>query len=272
MWVMTVESQRNTLPSTLFQMSKAKTGGSVVILPDFWGSVLYAQPLVRELAAEASFYGVRLAPDMVDNRQNHTMISLSKRFAADIIEADLPQPVRVCGFSFAGLLAFETARCLARTPGRQDGLFILDSRIKHPNLIRWALSLLKNELKYYKNNWRRIIAGEPESLILHRYGQIRIDLTEYSEAYRTIVRQLYRAMASYRPRKWKGSAVLFRALEDDWDARTPDLEWSKLIMGKLEVVDVPGNHLGMLRNPENAAVLADQMRAYLSSNNKRDFL
>ena len=71
---------------------------------------------------------------------------------------------------------------------------------------------------------------------------------------------------------YPGDAILFRAtdLSDFPGVRIDrDLGWRRLIKGNLEIVDLPGNHLGILR-PPNVHIMAAAMRrnllAYLERN------
>ncbi|MEX1036419.1 MAG: hypothetical protein WDZ54_10715 [Sneathiella sp.] len=266
---MNMQQSRNTLPRTLLRMNGLETGGSIVFLPDFGGNVIYAQPIQKVLSKEFSCFGARLAPDMVESLDTLSLVEIAMRFAVDIHQSDIPRPVHISGFSFAGLLAFETARHLSTLEPATGELFILDTRIRSRRLItRFLHNPIQEFLyaaRYAFRNWRSLLPGSSDPLILHRYGQIRMDLGKHAEAHRTIIRQMYAKMAQYHPRPWTGSATLFRAEEVQWGNRLDDLGWGHLIDGPLTLVNVPGDHLSMLRTAENAAVLADKMRLQLET-------
>ena len=71
---------------------------------------------------------------------------------------------------------------------------------------------------------------------------------------------------TYRPRKFPGSIVIFRARENDWigHKRPDDLGWGRYANGKVNVYEVPGNHLGILKRP-NVQVLADALTRHLQA-------
>ena len=119
--------------------------------------------------------------------------------------------------------------------------------------------------RYTARNWRTLLPGTEDPLVLHRYGQIRMDLGNHAEAHRAIIRQLYAKMAEYTPLPWTGSATVFRAEDIQWGYRLDDLGWGRVIEGPVTLIDVPGDHLSMLRAAENAAVLADKMRLRLEA-------
>lgn len=260
---------RRTLPRTLMRMNSLDTGGSIVFLPDFGGNVIYAQPIQKVLSKEFSCFGTRLAPDMVEALDSLSLIEIAERFAVDIHQSDIPRPIHICGFSFAGFLAFEMARHLSTLEPETGELLILDTRMRPLSLFtRFLHNPIQESIysvRYFVRNWRSLLSGADDPLILHRFGQIRMDLGNHAEAHRTIIRQMYAKMAEYHPRPWSGSATIFRAEELPWGCFLDDLGWGRLIGGPLVLVNVPGNHLSMLRSAENAVVLADKMRLRLEA-------
>jgi amino acid adenylation domain-containing protein len=69
----------------------------------------------------------------------------------------------------------------------------------------------------------------------------------------------YYALQNYVPKPYKGRLVLFRAIEQDpFAVVTPDLDWGTLAKGGLQVFDIPGDHLSILRAP-NVQVLAEKL-------------
>ena len=264
-----MQNSRSSLPRTLMRMNSAETGGSIVFLPDFGGNVIYAQPIQKILSAGYSCFGARLAPDMVESLDDLGLTEIAERFAADIHQCDIPRPVHICGFSFAGLLAFETTRHLFTLEPQRGELFILDTRIRPRTLsarfLRYPLQEVLYAVRYTARNWRTLMPGREDPLILHRYGQIRMDLNNHAEAHRTIIRQMYAKMAEYTPRPWTGSATVFRAEDIPWGYRLDDLGWGHMVDGPLTLINVPGDHLSMLRKAENAAVLADKMSLRLET-------
>ncbi|WP_420854558.1 thioesterase domain-containing protein [Sneathiella marina] len=250
--------------STVFTMSKCATGGSLVFFPDFGGNVLYAKPIVQKLSNDVNCYGIRLKPDMIENLENLSLIDAAARFARDIAEANLPEPINVCGFSFAGYFAFETAHWLSKSHAIFCRLFILDTTIRSKNiqsrLLQSPLQELLYAIRYLGSNWRRLISRNIDPMMLHKYGQIGFDLNRHPESYRHIIRQMYKMMSTYNPREWKtGSAIVLKAGQNNkiWRYGNGDLGWDKFIHGSVTTHNVPGDHLSMLRDPDCASVLAN---------------
>ncbi len=72
-----------------------------------------------------------------------------------------------------------------------------------------------------------------------------------------------RALAEHRYRPYPGRAVLFRARTRPlFPSHSPDIGWSKLVLGGLEIVHLSGNHGTILHEPHVHA-LAREFRAAL---------
>jgi len=269
-----MDSQSNN-SSTVFNMSKCSTGGSLVFFPDFGGNVLYAKPIVQNLSKDINSYGIRLAPDIVENLDNLSLIDTAARFAKDIAEANLPEPINVCGFSFAGYFAFETAHWLSKSHSIFTRLLILDTTIRsksfYVRLVQSPLLEMFYAVQYLGSNWHHLFSRKIDSMILHKYGQISFDLNRHPESYRHIIRQMYRMMSKYTPREWEtGAAAVLRAEQNNnvWNYGNGNLGWSRFIHGPVTIHNVPGDHLSMLRDPDYANVLTDILSEQMWRNKK----
>ena len=71
----------------------------------------------------------------------------------------------------------------------------------------------------------------------------------------------------FTPGSYDGMVVLFRC-QNRIATDPPDSSslWQRLVKGRVVIVDVPGDHNSMLREPA-APVLAEQILAYLKSGN-----
>jgi len=261
--------------STVFTLSKCSAGGSLVFFPDFGGNVLYAKPIVQKLSKDINCYGVRLAHDMVENLDNLSLIDTAARFAKDIAEANLPEPINVCGFSFAGYFAFETAHWLSKSHGIFSRLFILDTIIRsksfYARLVQSPLLEMLYAVRFLCSNWHHLVLRKIDPMILNEYGQIRFDLSQHPESYRHIIRQMYRMMSEYNPREWEaGAAIVLKAGQNNaaWNYGIGDLGWNRFIHGPVIMHNVPGDHLSMLRDPDYANVLTTILSELLRLNGK----
>ncbi len=254
------------LPRTLFRIASAGSGGTIVFFPDFGGSVFYARPLVAHLSGVATCIGTKLDRDLVTRTGAFDLTELCARFAADIHAADLPRPIHLAGFSFAGLLAFETARQLAAGGAAPETVWLFDStafhKIRRPLWTYLSPHEIAYAIRFAVRNRRRILGGQPAPDILHRYGQIRMNLSRHPEGHRQIIRMLYNALGPFRLTPWKdGRVILIRAADRNGARGVPDdLGW-RLVAPACEVRTVETDHLGLLRDPACVAAIAAMMSA-----------
>lgn len=243
------------LAPTLFALGGNGDGGSIVFCPDYGGNVFYARPLVPLLAPHLRCLGLRLTPALLETPGGLELEALGRRYAADIQAAGLAAPLHLIGFSFGGIVAFETARHLAGLGAAPARVWIVDTRLHrlfpHRYLLRGGLvHEIRHAARWLRDNRRRLLRPGAEPGVLHRYRQIRLDLSEHPAAYRDVIPRLYEALARYRPRPWAGAATVLRARQDSWPHIGDDLGWDRLIRGGLETIALQTNHLGLLQSPE----------------------
>ena len=254
-----------SLPVTITRVSTGADVGSLVFFPDFGGSTLYARHLIAELGKEIRCLALRLAPDMIENLPRLSLEEISRRFAQDILDAGLPRPLHLVGFSFAGFLAHETGRQMALLGEPPDRVWIYDLLVYSP--LSWRM-ILDEPVRhgtalavYFAKNWRRVLLGKGQADTLHAYGLVRVSLSSHPESYRFIMRNLYQAMEKHRPQPSPVATSVVRALQNKALKRSsPDLGWLQFAEGPFSVESVPGDHLSMLRSPENALIIADITR------------
>jgi thioesterase domain-containing protein len=86
---------------------------------------------------------------------------------------------------------------------------------------------------------------------------------------RKVARSYWRMARAYKPRPFAGCLVLFRAAEQagasQQHARDPYLGWEGLPAGGIEVHEVPGTHVGLLRS-SNIPHLAEVLGRFLDGN------
>lgn len=258
---------RAGLPETLRRLSFVEGAGSLIVMPDVGGNTLYARPLVAELADECSCYAVQLGPATVASLAELSVEDLGRQFAEAIVAAQLHGPVHVLGYSFAGFLAHETARQLALLGATPEMVWILDLMCYHPltlrGFMRYPIHHARNIALYLRWNWRRLLLGQEEPELLAAYGISRIDLRKHPESYRHIIRGNHAALQRYRAGSTNAPTTLLRAMQDSGDWSEDGMGWRDLVSAPFRVIDVPGDHLTMLRQPEHAHVIAQHIRANL---------
>jgi amino acid adenylation domain-containing protein len=151
------------------------------------------------------------------------LADLAARYAEAIAGAQPEGPYLLAGWSFGGLVAWETARRLEEL-GREVALLVLlDSRPPDPD-------------------------AEPP----------RLDDAALDDPLRTLVNDHLQALRSYRPRSLACPVALFLA-QDRPGGGTADAAaalWRPLARGGLEVDTIPGDHFTLLREPAVDALAA----------------
>jgi len=173
-------------------------------------------------------------------------------------------PYHLAGVSFGGVLAYEVARRLREAGEEVRTLALLDTILPasmRPDRKAQLQRLVNKEgiLNLGRKLAQKIMDGKPpkeqrpadETAAADQLGKLR------DAAYDAAMAEWEKTALPY-----PGDAILFRATDkSEYPAMTidPDLGWRRLMRGKLEIRDLPGNHLGILRDP-NVAELATVLR------------
>jgi thioesterase domain-containing protein len=176
-------------------------------------------------------------------------------------------PYHLAGVSFGGVLAYEVARNLREAGEEVRLLALLD-----PILPASAHASRKDQFQRFmkvEGIWnlgnkmaRKLIdrgqrlvrpqAAPEEAAAADKLGELR------NAAYEAAMGIWEKTALPYG-----GDTILFRATDlSDYPGLTfdADLGWGRLVSGKLEIQEMPGNHLGILRSP-NVYQLAAVLRA-----------
>lgn len=190
-------------------------------------------------------------------------------------------PYRLSGASYGGVVAYEMAQQLHAVGERVEFLGLLDAygpgygRVKpqawwrHGPLIclRWWLPIGNKEqltvsnvldgirMRWDHAMWRVKTWWRPSGVT-----------APYEKRYRYANAAAFAARARYRFPPFDGDVDLFRARETlpaFLYEMKPDLNWGRLVNGKLRVHEVPGNHTRFIHEP-HVAELADAIRKRLA--------
>ncbi len=254
------------MPPTLYVMSPSDRGGTLLFFPDFGGNTLYARPIVQNLSKNVTCIGVRFSPEMINSLEQSTIGVIANCFAEDIERANFNRPIHLLGFSFAAILAYETARAMTDRGVPPDDVWILDQppsvTLSIMDILRDPVLHLRSTYRQIRKNWRSMIFGIHDPMILQRYGVIGFDLRAHPESYRYIIRQLYAAYSRYLTQPVVQRVTLLIASNNRSKRKVSnDLGWQAFSVEPVNSIIVPGDHLSMLRSSDNAAVVANLISA-----------
>ncbi|MFD9894683.1 SDR family NAD(P)-dependent oxidoreductase [Amycolatopsis sp. NPDC059027] len=237
------------------------------------------RPLVRLLRGDVTVYGMERIDEL------DSVEAKAARYAELIRRRQPEGPYRLGGWSFGGLLAFETARQLTTEGDEVDLLFLIDTIIPLPAAEQSHDEVLRTRLRRfidYIEQTYQVGLGLPEEelagmaeaerndLVLRRLRErvaamgaavLEHQQTSYVDA---------RIAESYTPAEYRGPVLLFRAKDphpltttlDPRYLRADDaLGWDEFCP-RLEIVRVHGDHITVI-DPPHVAVIADRVSASL---------
>lgn len=250
-----------------------------------YGIYLYG-PLATKFAGERTVYGayqrmeLRLLERGVwsDELKVLTQVEALAALYLEEIEKVQPEgPYHFVGESFGGFVAYEMAQQLRRKGKEVELLVVID--MPAPGYRR-AKSLPKR-VALHASHFRREGVPYITAKLAPRIERLRDRLAgfrkqrvstvangpedpEVTERARRTLRRSVRAQAmnNYCPKPYPGKVLLVRAMDNDDFVETNgdrDWGWHKLAQGGVDVVDVPGDHLSVLAEP-NVGTLAAELR------------
>jgi amino acid adenylation domain-containing protein len=237
------------------------------------GRSLFASVVPLPEAALKASAKRRLAalPKMEDLAAEHVALIKSRPTKA---------PVLLAGHCFGGMLALEVARQLAAAGIPVAGVLLLDTWFARPTFWWQKKTWLSEHLgklrqqgpRYLWRKSRRRIGLEKEALAsrmeLSRSGDFSAQVP-----WAIIARIYRRAMAGYQPKPWPGRGLLLVS-QDDWESNAyrqhdDTLGARHIFQGGVTVVNVPGDHVSVLEEPnlpELAARLNVGLEKFLVKN------
>lgn len=180
-------------------------------------------------------------------------------------------PYQLAGYSFGGLLAYETAQQLTAmgeavcTLAMYD-TFTANGRVLRPRWQRWGLHAYQlasqpGRVAYLRERFRRSRVSQPAPSLASDSA------TEAQAAKaKAISGANKKASVTYQPKPYPGSMLLFRATSRATHSifykMDPQCGWGTLVTGGLRTIDLPGTHLGIL-SADSAPAAAESLRPFL---------
>ncbi len=240
------------------------------------GNILEYYPLATYLGNDRSIYG--LQSQGLDGLQPplNRIEDMSTKYIQEMLAVEPEGPYLLLGYSLGGSIAFEIAQQLQAQGKQVDFLGLLDIPAPSLDLNPIRPSLLR-AIPIHLNNLWQLDRSERVKYISDRLDR-RFKKTDYREF---VIRGLseleamphllnlidtnFQADLDYRPQVYQGNVCLLRCrVQSMQHALFEDLGWSDLVDGTLTIHNVPGNHYGLLKEP-NIRVVAEILKRSLSS-------
>jgi amino acid adenylation domain-containing protein len=258
-------------------------GRPLFLVHPLGGNVLCYVGLAGRLPADRPVYGLQAAGCDAGSEPLRTVPELAASYLAAIRRVQPQGPYLVAGWSFGGTIAYEMARQLrAADPDGVERLILIDPVVRRPDvpaqvaedtLLHWFFW----ELIWLAEGGRPRLEPIP-ALAASREAKLdfiadRAGAAGVLGGTRASVRRLYevflanwQAILDYRPPVEPQDLTLLRATEPLPDVllpmhavagtlhEDPTNGWDRLSCGRLDILDVPGDHLVLMEEPYVAAV------------------
>ncbi len=242
----------------------------------------YYRPLTKYLPDRA-VYGLAVQLNEAEltetGQPSHDIRAIAARYVESLKTVQPQGPYHLIGISFGGMVAFEMAQQLQAQGESVALLALMDTA--SPIVQSEPVPLFK-QLNAYR---KRLLELKPRDAI----GRIRVSIREKALTYpsvETACRWMYRVLdrpfpdelqttvymlqslrsaQAYTPQPYPGQIMLFFAKDQPVSVTKtsdPRLGWAELA-DELHIYEVPGDHLGMLQEP-NVQVLAQQLKRHLN--------
>lgn len=238
------------------------------------GLVFCYEELARRLGLDQPVYGIQSLGIDEQETPLTSVQEMAARYLREVRACCPAGPYLFLGSSFGGVIAYEMGQQLRQQGGAAALVGFLDTFAPtalrehyrdRPVSERAPIHLdvlrrldTKSKLQYIATKAARRVR---KSLGTHQTYED--DGGYLPETIVSVQTANSRAYQSYHPEPYAGRTVMFRALEwNVFDHHDPELWWGGLADGGMEIRDVPGDHLSMLR-PPHVDALAASVRAVL---------
>ena len=261
-----IDKSRSKLPKT--NAFKLNNGDSTPLFC-FYGVLLYRQ-LAQALPKNQSVYGVFLQEEvdlLANGDLDHILEKLvdvktiAHKYVDAIQEVQSNGPYYLCGVSFGGIVALETARILQEQGQEIRFLGMLDTWTKdfrHRSIVGKVQALFRTLVQD-----PRLLVDRFKNKVLSRFSKPMTDAVETNADDLTEVAR-NKIISNYVATRYTSPVVLYKAASrSPLEPRINDLGWGKYLPS-LDVKSIPGDHLSILQFP-NVEKLAKDIEQYLPS-------
>lgn len=277
--------------SPLVPLKASRSQRSFFCVHPIFGVVLPYTELARQLDPDQPFYGIQPF-GLVDSRQPYKRIEEMAAAYIQAIRAVQPEPPYLLGgWSFGGLVAFEMAQQLQQTGCEVALLAILDTIAPVPQYqpsrfkaIQFLLTTALQSIFPFLWDYLSLLRSKRQSQtvpfnfkksgyiswfsrwqwaaianLLPQESRFRLlDEITLSPMLR-IFHANSQAVRNYKPKTYSGKITLFKAADSLNPNSDTAMGWNHLATEALEIHEIPGNHLTLLRKP-HVQKLAEQLQ------------
>lgn len=239
------------------------------------GNVMNLRHLARLLGHDQPVFGLQARGVDGTQKPHESLVEMVDEYVADILRLFPQGPYLLAGFSGGGAMILEMAHRLRARDHAVGPLLFLDAwnpatpERTPAEKVRAHTSLFRELGPRYAALFAQRTVSSRMQKLLHRHTPALADrIWESSGRSGGIVEHAWEAAAAaYQPQPYPGEAVLFRVranralgeLEFNDDEQNG---WGGVVLGGIEVIDVPGTHTSLVEEP-HVRTLAQSMRTVL---------
>ncbi|HVF85660.1 MAG TPA: amino acid adenylation domain-containing protein, partial [Abditibacteriaceae bacterium] len=287
----TIDAQAELLRSPQNQESAASAWPSVVALQpkgsrpplffvhDIYDSFLSYRNLVRSLGDDQPVYGLQPVLAEESSTRTRNVEEMAALYARDMMGFQPQGAYFLCGFSFAGTVAFEIARQLEAQGKRVAFLALLDTGCPADSASFYEPTTRGQRQRNHRRIWRHLGARDRRIYFVH-YAKERTTAirrrflgqrkTAEDRSSEEALKRVFTksesfnraASAAYVVQNYAGRISLFRGMLGCKSESSRDLGWKPFAAGGVELIEVSGDHATMLL-PPHIHLLARRFRRRL---------
>ncbi|MGF6757763.1 acetoacetyl-CoA synthetase [Paraburkholderia sp. GAS42] len=267
--------ESGTLPasSPMLVPVRAGVGTPLFLVHGVSGTVMECWALAGALHSARPVYGLQARGLDGDQQPQRRVEDIAASYIEQIRTVQPSGPYAVTGYSFGGLIAFEIAQQLQRAGEEIELLCLLDTYV-HEDCLPWR-ARIRHQWSYVSDHWRKLRAVPvtqlpgylreralgAADLIRMRVGRLAHRPDSHNASMPPVlqrVRETMRvAMTIYRPRPYHAGPIVYVRAAVGQNGRGDPLPlWRRVARAGLEVVEVSGDHNGMIAEPNVHVVAA----------------
>ncbi|MFM2315311.1 MAG: hypothetical protein RLZZ04_4589, partial [Cyanobacteriota bacterium] len=263
------ESNSNLKSWSLMVPIQAK--GTKIPLFLFQGVGIY-YPLAFNLGEDQPVYGLSI--EMIDDSGHwlNQIADLAALYIKEIKTVQPKGPYYFGGLSFGGMVALETAQQLQADGEEVALLALFDTwgpsaytlHARHRRLLTHLSNFSHSVPKYLFSRLTKIKQklSSKDQFVDHQ--SLKNLQTKRERQLNNVEQTYFQACQNYVPQSYSGNLAVFKSMQTnarmsafgDFDRK---LGWSELATGEFEMIEIPGDHLGILQEP-NVAILAQELQ------------
>ena len=269
------ESRIPALPAGLACLKAGGNACPLLFLHAGDGGIIFTRDIAKDLPSRHPIYAIESPHLSGDTLPDSVSVAgIAERYCDIWDSCGIENPPVLVGYSFGGVVAWDMA-CRMAARGRAPALVVLIDT-HNPEVPPRALGLAKRARVFWRQNGQLALGPRIAAMLGRAIEGTKNHFRIRSEVRRAAadptgdlrpvrLRQLHEtAMLEYQPPEYSGPVALLKAASAGDKFELPaDYHWGARARGIFTILEVPGDHLGILEK-ENLPELAARLGRLLA--------